>query len=199
MEIWYFMNYSLYVCDTETTGLLDVHDVIELSLIRLSDNVQKTWFIKPINMASIDMDALRINGHKLEDLNHETKYGRDTYKNPSDIIIEVENWLMEDDLPKENRVMVAQNCAFDKRMLEQLWIKCNSNDSFPFGRRTLDTMQIEFFLNWCQNKMLEGYSLSNITKKYGIKNDKAHSAASDTKATKEVFQKQVDFFKNVLK
>ena len=110
-----------------------------------------------------------------------------------------QNWLMEDDLPKENRVMVAQNCAFDKRMLEQLWIKCNSNDSFPFGRRTLDTMQIEFFLNLCQNKMLEGYSLSNITKKYGIKNDKAHSAASDTKATKEVFQKQVDFFKNVLK
>lgn len=84
-------------------------------------------------------------------------------------------------------------------MLEQLWIKCQSNDSYPLSRkRTLDTMQIEFFLDWCKGSMADGYSLSNLTKKYGVKNEKAHSAAADTKATKEVFQKQVEIFKKIL-
>jgi len=83
-------------------------------------------------------------------------------------------------------------------MIEQLWIKCESKDSMPFGRRTVDTMQIEFFLDMCKGEMAEGYSLKNLTKKYGVKNEKAHSAAADTLATKEVFEKQVEFFKKIL-
>lgn len=189
----------LYILDTETTGLDPIkNDVIELSILRLYDNQQKTWCIKPINVDNIDTTALRINGHKLEDITHQTKYGKETYFDPNVVIVEIENWLAFDNSTTANRVMVAQNTAFDKSMLEQLWTKCNSIDSFPFGRRYLDTMQIEFFLNLCENKMLEGYSLSNIIKKYGIKNDKSHTAASDTLATKQVFEKQVEFFKSIL-
>lgn len=193
------MEYVIYVADTETTGL-DSHnnDIIELSLYRLKDDVQKTWWFRPINYNAIDPGALRVNGHKIEDLKLETKIGRDLYVDPIKNIIEIENWIAEDDVPAERRVLCGQNIPFDKAMLEQLWIKCDSKDSFPFGRRMIDTMQLEFFLDWCKGSMAEGYSLSNLTKKYGIKNEKAHSSSADTKATKEVFEKQVEFFKNIL-
>ena len=193
------MDYVFYFVDTETTGLDSrINDVIELSALRMTDGVQKTWTMKPTNLETIDIGALRVNGHKMEDLRGETKYGRDTYPDPSKIIIDVENWIMEDGVPTEQRVLIGQNVSFDREFLTQLWTKCNSKDSFPFGRRYLDTMIIEMFLNLCQGKMAEGYSLSNLVKKYGLKNEKAHSAAADTKVTKEVFEKQIEFFKTVL-
>ncbi len=194
------MNYVLYFCDSETSGL-DSHlnDVIDVSFHRSSDGSEKTWSMKPINQNHIDAGALRVNGHKLEDLRHETKFGRDTYKDPNKIIIEIENWVAEDNVPAENRILCGHNIHYDKSMLEQLWIKCNSADSYPFSkRRTMDTMHLEFFLDWCNSNMAEGYSLSNLVKKYGVKNEKAHSALADMRATKEVFEKQVSNFRKIL-
>jgi len=196
------MDYVIYVADVETTGLDSrLNDVIELSLYRYGadlDSAQRTWLLKPLNPATIETEALRINGHKLENLKHETREGRELYKDPNQVLVEVENWIADDGVPTTQRVLCGQNIAFDKEMLEQLWIKCNSKDTFPFGRRLIDTMQIEFFLDWCKGSMAEGYSLANLVKKYGVKNERAHSAAADVKATKEVFDKQVEFFKKVL-
>lgn len=193
------MKYEIYVVDTETTGLdSHTHDVIELSILRLSTGEQRTWTLKPTNPDNISTIALRVNGHKMEDLKWETKIGREIYKDPSEILVEVENWLADDGMPSESRVLCGQNVGFDRDMLQQLWIKCNSKDSFPFGRRYVDTMQIEFFLDWCKGEMAEGYSLSNLVKKYGVKNEKAHTAAADVKATSEVFVKQVASFKDIL-
>lgn len=190
------MNYVTYVMDVETTGLDDhLNDIIELSIVRLTDDAQKTWCIKPINPQNIDPDSLRINGHKLEDLLHQTKHGKDTYLDPNKVIIEVENWVMEDGVPAAQRIMAGQNVGFDCGFIEQHWAKCQSKETFPFDRkRKLDTMQIEFFLDLCKGSMSEGYSLNNLTKKYGLKNEKAHTAAADTKVTKEVLLKQIDFF-----
>jgi DNA polymerase III epsilon subunit-like protein len=193
------MEYVIYVCDTETTGLdARENDIIELSLYRLTDNVQKTWFFRPLNYNTIDAGALRVNGHKIEDLKLETKYGRETYLDPVKTLVEIENWIAEDGVPNENRVLCGQHIAFDKAGLEQLWKKCDAKDSYPFGRRSFDTMMIEFFMDWCKGSMADGYSLANLVRKYGIKNEKAHSAAADTKATKEVFEKQVEYFKKIL-
>jgi len=195
------VSYSFYTCDTETTGLDSrLHSPIEISIIRKSDGAQKTWFLKPINMETIDLGALRINGHKLEDLKGETKYGRETYLDPEKVIIEIENWLAEDGVPAETRCMVGQNISFDKEMLEQLWIKLQCRDSFPFGRRYMDTMVIEMFIDYCKNATneAEGYSLNNLSRKYGVKNEKSHSASADTKCCDEIFDKQIIFFKKIL-
>lgn len=194
------MNYTFYVGDTETTHLDNrLGDIIELSLYRLSDDVQKTWLLKPLNPENINDAALKINGHKKEDLLHQTKYGRDTYLDPHKIIIEIENWMAEEGAPTSNIILVGHNVSFDLNYLEQLWIKCKSKDSFPFGRRFLDTMTAQLFIDIAKGDMDEGYSLHNLTKKYAVKNEKAHSAAADTKATKEVFEKQIEFFKKALK
>lgn len=197
------MNFSFYVTDIETTGLdSHIHDVIELSMYRLgdeSDNAQKTWCFKPLNPDAIDAGSLRINGHKLDDLLHKTKEGRERYLDPNLALVEVENWMAEDGLPAEKRFLVGQNVAFDKERLEQLWIKCNSKDSFPIGRRFMDTMILELFFDFCGGQFAEGYSLNNLVKKYGVKNEKAHTAAADVLATKQVFEKQVEFFQGLLK
>ena len=108
------MKYTLYVCDTETTGLSNLNDIIELSLIRLGDDIQKTWKIKPINPEYIDHGALKINGHKFEDITHQTKFGKDTYLDASKVIIEIENWLMEDDNTIDSKILIAHNLYFDK-------------------------------------------------------------------------------------
>ena len=186
-------DFVIYVCDVEATGLDFIkNDIIELSLYRLTDNIQKTWCIKPINPSNIESVALRINGHKLEDITHQTKYGKETYLESSKAIIDIENFVLSDGVPTEKRVLCGQNVGFDKNMMEQLWIKCESKDSFPFGRRLMDTMIWEFMLDYATNSSSEGYSLSNLTKKYGVKNEKSHSAAADTLATKEVFLRQVN-------
>lgn len=194
-------NYTFYFCDTETTGLDPyLHSPIEISLIRLgsSNEEQKTWNLKPINLDSIELSALRVNGHKIEDLKGQTKFGIDTYKDPTKTIVDIENWISQDNSPSEYRCLIGQNISFDIQMLQQLWNKCDSKDSYPFGRRYIDTMVIELFLDYCKGNFAEGYSLSNLTKKYGIKNDKAHSASADTKATKELFFKQTELFKKIL-
>ncbi len=154
--------------------------------------------MKPFNPSNIEADALRINGHKKEDIFHLTNEGKDRYLDPNKIIIEVENWVMEDGVPATNRVLAGQNVGFDREFLEQHWIKGNSKDSFPFGRRLLDTMIVQFFLDYCEGKMDEAYGLSNLVKKYGVKNDKAHTAAADVKVTTEILLKQVEFFKKKL-
>lgn len=196
------MNFSFYVTDIETTGLdSHVHDVIEISMYRLGDKsetAQKTWCLKPLTPETIDQDALRINGHKLDDLLHKTKEGRERYLEPRKVIVDIENWLADDGLPADKRFLIGQNIGFDKDRLEMLWTKCDSKDSFPIGRRMLDTMILELFFDFCKGSFAEGYSLNQIIKKYGVKNEKAHTAAADVKATKEVFEKQVEFFRALL-
>jgi len=196
------MNFSFYVIDIETTGLdSHRHDVIELSIHRLGmggEEAQKTWCLKPLTPDTMDPVALRINGHKADDLLHRTKEGRERYQEAAQVIIEVENWLAEDGMPAEKRFLIGQNVAFDRERLEQLWVKLNSRDSFPFGRRYMDTMVVELFLDYCKGQFADAYNLGTLVKKYGITNSKAHTAAADTLATKQVFEKQVEFFKKIL-
>ena len=194
------MDYVLYFADCETTGLdSHAHDIIELSLLRLDDELtQKTWWLKPVNPDNIDIAALKINGHRLEDLLHETKEGRERYLDPTKVIIDIENWIMDDRASTEQRVLVGHNVSFDKERFQQLWKRCNSPDTFPFGRRTMDTMTWALMMDYACNTMSESYSLSGQIKKYGIKNSAAHTAAADTIAAKDLFLAQIRELRNKL-
>jgi DNA polymerase III epsilon subunit-like protein len=195
------MHYELYVVDTETTGLSYIkNEPIEISIYRLSTNEQKTWYIKPINFDTIEQSSLRINGIKLEDLKGLTKEGKDKYLPPEKVLPEIENWLNEDDLPTSHRLMVGHNISFDKQMMMSLWEKCGAKDSFPFSDKySIDTMIIEFVIDHCKGSYAEGYNLNALTKKYGIKNEKAHSASEDVKATVGAFLKQIEYLSSKLK
>jgi DNA polymerase III epsilon subunit-like protein len=188
-------KFIIYVEDTETTGLdPSRNEIIEVSFYRLSDNTQKTWYLKPSNYDSIQSDALRINGHKMEDLKHLTKYGKDTYQSPASAIVEIENWMADDLASAEDRILIGQNPTFDIDFMQNLWIKQGCAETFPFGRRpfVIDTRQIALFLDLVRGERSEYYNLGSLVEKYGAKREKAHRADADTRMTKDVFLAQVE-------
>ncbi len=191
------MNLQIYIVDCETTGLDAIkNDPIEISIYRLADGSQNTWFLKPFNPDNIDAAAIRINGYNMDDLRGITKQGRDKYLPADKQLVSIENWLNDDNCSATNRMLVGQNIEFDKAMLQELWKKCNSYETFPFSERyKLDTMQIELYMDYCKGKFAEGYSLNALGKRYSVKNEKAHTASEDVKTTVGIFAKQVEIGK----
>lgn len=190
-------KYALNAVDVESNGLdPTTHSPVEISIIKLSTDEQRTWFLKPLNVDASSPDALRVNGLKLEDLRGDTREGKEKYREPSKVLVEIENWLAEDLLSSEDRILTGHNVSFDKAMLENLWKRCGAEETFPFNKKyIIDTMQIAFMMDYVQNISSEGYSLFHSLKKYGIKNEQAHSAASDIRATKNLLFKQVNEMK----
>lgn len=187
-------QFILYTLDSETTSLShETGEIIELSIYRLSDDSQKTWCLKPNNYEAIEPDALRINGHKLDDLKLLTKYGQETYKDPAKVIVEIENWMLEDMSSTDDRILVGQNPIFDLQFMQKLWANHNSSQTFPFGKRPfiLDTRQIQLFLDLANNTRCKYYNLGSLVEKWEVKKEKAHRADADTRMTKDVFLAQL--------
>ncbi len=196
------LPFTIYILDTETTSLDPLQgDVIELSAYRLNDDVQRTWCIKPKNYAAISSESLRINHHKLEDLRHQTEFGKETYKEAKEVIADIETHFMSDNDTADNRILVGQNCSFDMNFIREMWRRENAMDTFPFGARPkmIDTMQLAFFLDIVNEEKSEFYNLRSLIQKYGIKNSKAHSASADTLATKELFVAQMQVVQDKIK
>jgi DNA polymerase III epsilon subunit-like protein len=191
---------ELFTLDCESTGLsFSKHEPIEISIKRFSTGAQKTWWLKPINLDTIESDALRVNGHKLEDITWQTKFGKEKYIEASKVLVDIENWLSEDFLAAEDRIACGHNISgFDKMMLMSLWEKCNSIETFPFNKKyVIDTFLIEFMMDFCKGEFTNAYSLFALCKKYGIKNEAAHTAASDAVSTEAIFKKQLEKFKKL--
>lgn len=189
-------KFELYCLDTETTGLdPSNNEIIELSIYRFSNGEQRTWCIKPANYGSVQTEALRINGHKLEDLKHLTKFGQETYLPAAKVIPDIENWFLTDGASSADRVLVGQNPRFDLEFMQNLWKRESCGDTFPFGERPLtqDTRELALTIDLLEGTRSEFYNLGSLIKKFGIKNSKAHTAAADTLATKELYMSQLEY------
>lgn len=206
--------YSIYICDTETTGLIpDQHDVIEVCFWRLSDDQSKTWWMKPLKPENITDAALKINGHKKEDILGISKEGKEKYLDPKIVLPEIEMWIMEDGASSEDRIFVGQNPWFDFDFLTNLWGRINSSETFPFGifdgrdrinnpygryhqAFVLDTLQLVRFVDAMTGKKRAKYSLSSLVKDFGITKATAHRADGDVKMTKDLFLQLFNAFKD---
>lgn len=187
------MGFVIYVNDTETTGLdPEQNDVIEVSFWRLSDDIQKTWHLKALNPVAISDKALQVNGHKRDDILCKTAFGRETYREPSEVVSEIEAWIMQDGVTVQDRVLLGQNIRFDLDMMRGLWKKAGTPHSFPFSNFTLDTIDITRFIDVCTGKRRSRYNLSSLVRDFGVTKSKAHRAEGDVKMTRELFLKQFD-------
>lgn len=193
-------NYIIYFLDTETTGLNPLeNEIIEISIYRLNDNNQKTWFIRPKNISSIEEEALRINGHVLDDLLLKTKQGKEKYLEQEKVIADIENWMSDDSSTVDDRILIGQNPTFDKNFLEQLWKNNNAMDTFPFGRKIIDTIQVALLLDLITDNKRKAYNLTSLAKDFEVKLEKAHRADADTRMTKDIWLKQFDIFRKAFK
>ena len=195
-------GYIIYVCDTETTGMdAKIHDVIEISLCRFTmnapnDREQRTWYLKSVNPTTIQEKALSVNGHRREDIIHFTKIGKEKYKEPTDVVVDIENWIMEDDTSVMDRMLVGQNIAFDIGMLQELWKRVGASETFPWdidrGKRSLDTQGICNFIDLCTGRRRRYTNLSTLVKAFGVKKRKAHRAEDDVAMTTDLLIKMLE-------
>jgi DNA polymerase III epsilon subunit-like protein len=194
-------GYEIYVCDVETTNRNPLTgDIIEICLIRLSTDETKTWYIRAINEDAIDPGALKVNHHILEEITWKTSAGKAKYMDPKKALVEIENWLAQDMLLSDERVLAGHNIGnFDYPYIMNMFERNGVGENFPFGRRILDTMQLEFAMDYAAGKLADAYSLAALNKKYGIKNQDAHRAEADTIATKQLLVAQLKKLSDKLK
>lgn len=189
--------FEIYIIDTETTGLDPVaNDIIEVSFWRLKDDEQKTWYLKALNPEAIQDKAMKVNKHLKEDVLHKTAEGKEKYKEPSDVVSEIDVWLMGDGSTAEDRVFVGQNPEFDVEFMKELWKKAGTPDSFPFGNFVVDTMTLVRFVDLCVGRKRARYNLGSLVKDFKITKGKAHQASEDVRMTKDLLLKILDPLKD---
>lgn len=202
-------GYIIYVIDTETTGLdAKEHDIIELSVCRFRMSnpdlaEQKTWCLKALNPISISDEALAINKHKREDILHFTKFGRETYKEPNQVVAEIERWILSDDVSVMDRIIAGQNIRFDINAMQELWKKVGSYDTFPFdlkkNRRIVDTIMLTTIIDLCVGRRRKHYNLGSLVKSFNVTKRRAHRAEDDVAMTKDLLVKLLNPLKEQAK
>jgi DNA polymerase III alpha subunit (gram-positive type) len=86
----------------------------------------------------------------------------------------------------EGCVMVAQNVSFDYSFLAHAFGKKNIKDPFYYAK--LDTIPLAY-MRFRKDETITNFSLRELCERLGIKNEKAHTALADVRATFEVFKK----------
>lgn len=197
-------EYIIYVADTETTGtIFEKHEIIEISLLRFvlnskNEPEQKTWLMRATLPQNIEDQALAVNGHKREDIVGISKFGKENYLLPTDVLPQIENWIAEDDCLTSDRILAGHNIGFDFSMMEAQWNRHNAYDTFPFttgpNKQLLDTKQLALYIDVLLGKRRKFYNLGEMVKAYGLKKEKAHKADADTRMTHQLLLKQTEPF-----
>lgn len=171
---------KLAFIDLETTGFSPLdHEIIEIGCLiaKLDENGQYVELesfevkVKPEHIETAEQEALRINGY------------------------DEANWMFAHTQKEaltmlaqkcDGCVMVAQNIPFDYSFLINGFFRHGIKDPFFFAK--LDTISLAY-LRFRKDPDMKSFSLRSLCEKYGIKNDKAHTALADIRATFEVFKK----------
>lgn len=158
------MPVHYYVIDTETNGIkANYHEINEVSVIRCSDRVQLTEFIKCESPERSSYDALKITGKSLADLQKGVSR--------LEAVNKVNKFFDLDGQTPNARCVIGHNVSFDRRFLHALWESCGLE--FP-AHLWMDTIQLtQEFIKISDPKTL------NITKTATGKISKALHAACD--------------------
>lgn len=191
-------GYTLYIIDTETTGLdCSIHEVVELAMARVTfdenNKIQqesKSWLIRATNAVSLSEEALAVSGHLREEVLGLTAPGVTKYRPASQVVPEIELWMMEDNVSGLDRLFIGQNPSFDLGFLQVLWKKVGSPETFPFeignNNRMLDTKQLVILVDLATGNRRLKYNLGSLVKAFGVKKRKAHRAEEDVLMTTEL-------------
>ena len=164
--------------DIETTGL-DVlhHEIIEIGCVLTTPKLEVLeefeLKIKPEHIENSDPVALKVNHYQEEDWG-----SAGNLKEAIKILSE----------KAKDCIMVGHNVAFDSGFLEHAFSLTKTKNSMHYHK--LDTISIA----WAKfhNKDFEHFSLRELCLFFGIKNERAHTALSDARATFELYKKLME-------
>jgi DNA polymerase III alpha subunit (gram-positive type) len=171
---------KLAFIDLETTGFNPLtHEVIEIGVPLAKLNEKGIYEelesfevkVKPDHIETAEAEALRINRYD----EGAWMFGH-TQKEAFTMLAQ----------KCEGCVLVAQNTPFDYSFLVAGFMRHGLKD--PFFSAKLDTISLAY-LRFRKDPEMTSFSLKSLCDKYGIRNDKAHNALADIRATFEVFKK----------
>jgi DNA polymerase-3 subunit epsilon len=162
--------------DIESTGLnLLKHEIIEIGCVLTTSNLEVIeefeLKIKPERIENADPVALKVNHYNEEDW-------KDAYDLKEAIKILLEK--------VKDCLMVGHNVAFDAGFLEYTFNKMKMVNTMHYHK--LDTISVA----WAKlhnDPNIEHFSLREMCVRFGIKNERAHTALSDAHATFELYKK----------
>lgn len=180
-------KHNLAFIDLETTGLdPEKHEIIEIGIIiarqkerdgrgPLVEKVEEFEVkIKPEHIETADAEALRICGY-----------------NEADWLFAVDLKQAMEKLAEKTKdaIMVGHNVAFDWVFLEKAFEKTDIEPQLHYHK--IDTISLALGKLY-DNKDAQKFSLRALCELLGIKNEKAHTALSDIRATFELYKKLLD-------
>jgi DNA polymerase III epsilon subunit-like protein len=172
-------------CDTETTGL-DSRDSgpFELAFLVFDGGIQadsKVFYLNPLNEeVIIHPDALEVNG-----VSEETIKG---YRSAKEVVPEIVEFFKKH-CPPEKLIFAGYNCPFDYGQIGALLFREGFAISEYFSGRFIDVL--ELVKRAKAMKLLENTrdnKLETITKSLQVEHDSAHTALSDIKATRRLYE-----------
>jgi len=180
-------RHNLAFIDLETTGLdSERHEIIEIGIILAKQisqegkgplvEVIEEFELKviPDRIEDADPQALRINGYRPEKWTEAMSLGK-----AIKIVVE----------KTEDAVMVGQNVTFDWVFLKKAFTKTGVINKMHYHR--IDLMSMAFASLYDVPEM-QRFSLRELCVYFGVKNEKAHTALSDIRATYEVYKKLLE-------
>lgn len=173
-------NKNLAFIDIETTGFdMERQEIIEIGCVIVKQEhgtptgiVEEFEIkIKPQRINEADPEALAINGYNEA------------------------SWMFALDLPQamelfaskvKDCIMVAHNVAFDYSFLAKAFAVTGVENTMFYAK--LDTISFAY-AKLKDDETVTRYSLGALCDRFGIENEKAHTALADARATYEVYEK----------
>ncbi len=171
---------KLAFVDLETTGMNPAkHEIIEIGCLIARPNerggydvVDEFEFkVKPEHIETAEMAALRMNG----------------YDESAWVLAHTQTEALSMLANKcKDCVLIGQNISFDYAFLAYAFGTYNIPDPFFYAK--LDTISMAFF-KFRDEEDADRFTLRALCERFNIKNDKAHTALADIRATYQVFLK----------
>jgi DNA polymerase-3 subunit epsilon len=166
--------------DLETTGINPfTHEIIEIGCLIAKQNDNGEWVtveefefkIKPEHIETAQPEALRINGYSEEGwmFAHTLEEALTTLSKKCD-----------------GCVMVGQNVSFDYSFLACAFGIKKIKDPFFYAK--LDTISLAY-MRFRKDTTMTSFTLRELCERLGVKNEKAHTALADIRATFDVFKR----------
>ena len=172
-------KHNLAFIDIELTGLdLIKHEIIEIGCVIATPSLEVIeefeLKIKPERIEEADPISLKISHYDLTEW-------KDAYT--------LEEVIKIFSKKVEGCIMVAHNIAFDSEFLDYAFSKTGIKNSMHYHR--LDTISIAW-AKLHKEPDLEHFSLRDLCLRFDIKNERAHTALSDARATFELYKKLME-------
>jgi len=188
------MNKKIFWVDTETTGLNRVrNDILQLAyIVEINGEIKEKGelFCQPFDYSAIDNKALDVNNLTMAKIK-EFPTPQETYKKLTQVL----NKYVDKFNRNDKFSPAGYNVEFDAGFLREFFVK-NGNKYYGayFDYHLLNVDSLLYLFDYKGLIKLENYRLVTVAKHFGIKLD-AHNALSDIEATRQVFLKLLQYFK----